>query len=209
MSQNYSRKYILTHHLMFNKIHFTVANHRSPSGEKELVPRLKSGATEEFMDLYGEGKVFSAGTMVGTLYAMRDQLVEMMATGTAIHLPALGTFTLTLGGKVEVQNGKYVGNGVHVDGIRFTPDEELLADLRRMEVDQTPLPVSPDVDEHDLDTALDALFARQDTITRRDLYYALGGILSPHRLSDLLARLVAEGRIVRKGSGNQTRYRKA
>lgn len=192
---------------MINKIHFTVANHTSPSGKKELVPRLKSGTTEEFMDLYGDGKVFSAGTMLGTLYTMRDLLVEMMGTGTPIHLPALGTFTLTLSGTVEVQNGKYVGHGVHVDGIRFTPDEELLADLRRMEVAQTPLPVRHYADEHELEAALAALFARKDSITRRDLSHALGGILSPHRLSDLLARLVAEGRLRRQGSGNQTRYR--
>ena len=115
---------------MFSKIHYTVANHTSPSGEQGLVPRLKSGSPEEFMDHYQEeGQCITRGTMVCCLYTMRDALIEMMRNGTPIHLPSLGTFTLSLGGKVEVLGGKYVGSGVHVDGIRFTSDEELLKDL--------------------------------------------------------------------------------
>ena len=195
---------------MFNKIHFTVANHTSPSGEKELVPRLKSGATEEFMKHYSEERhCFTRGTMTGCLYAMRDALLEMLSSGAPIHLPALGTFTLSLGGRVGVRGGKYVGNGVYVDGIRFTPDDELLADLRQLEVDQSPLPVRPYVDAQMLDAALDELFAKHDTITRRDLSRAFDGTLSAHRLSDLLSRLVAEGRLVREGCGNKTCYRNA
>lgn len=195
---------------MHNIIHYTVANHTKPSGGEELVPRLKSGNAEEFMDLYGDVRQsISSGTMIAALYALRDTLVEKISNGTSIHLPGLGTFTLTLGGRVEVQGGKYVGRDVHVDGIRFTPDEKLLAALRRLKVDQDPLPVRPYVDEQDLDAALADLFARQDTITRRDLSHALGDILSPHRLSDLLASLVKEGRLHREGTGSQTRYRKA
>ena len=195
---------------MIGKIHYTVANHTSPSGEKELVPRLKSGAAEEFMDHYhSKRQSITRGTMVGCLYAMRDALVEMMRNGTPIHLPSFGTFTLSLGGKVEMRGGRYVGNGVHVDGIRFTPDEALLKDLGRFEVDQSPLPVCPYVDEASLDDALETLFATHTYITRRDLATALDFTLSNHRLSDLLSRLVAEGRLTREGSGNKTRYRKA
>ena len=193
---------------MIGKIHYTVANHTSPSGEKELVPRLKSGSPEEFMDHYhGQGQLITPGTMVGCLYAMRDALVEMMRNGTPIHLPAFGTFTLSLGGRVEEQGGRYVGSGVHVDGIRFTPDEELLKDLGRLEVDQSPLPVRPYVDEEALEAALAALFATRPYITRRDLSAALDFTLSNHRLSDLLSTLVAEGRLKREGTGNKTRYR--
>ena len=195
---------------MVEKIQFTVANHTSPSGEKELVPRLKSGTVEEFMKRYGKQRQgFTSGTIIGALYTIRDALVEMMSGGASVHVPALGTFTLSLGGKVEVCGGKYVGSGVHVEGIRFTPDEELLSELRRLEVDQTPLPVRPFVDAADLEDALATLFASHEYITRRDLSHALGGILSPHRLSDLLARLVATGRLIRDGRGNKTRYRKA
>ena len=195
---------------MYNKIQFTVANHTKPSGEKELVPRLKSGNAEELMDLYGDVRQsITGGTMVAALYTLRDTLVEIMSSGSSIHLPGLGTFALTLGGRVEEQGGKYVGRDVHVDGLRFTPDESLLAELRSMEVDQTPLPVRPYVDSSDLDAALTDLFTRQDTITRSDLSHALGDIVSPHRLSDLLATLVKEGRLHREGTGSQTRYRKA
>lgn len=195
---------------MYNKIQFTVANHTKPSGEKELMPRLKSGNAEELMDLYGDVRQsITGGTMVAALYTLRDTLVEIMSSGSSIHLPGLGTFALTLGGRVEEQGGKYVGRDVHVDGLRFTPDESLLAELRSMEVDQTPLPVRPYVDEQDLDAALTDLFTRQDTITRSDLSHALGDIVSPHRLSDLLATLVKEGRLHREGTGSQTRYRKA
>ena len=149
---------------MVEKIQFTVANHTSPTGEKELVPRLKSGAVEEFMKRYGNQRQgFTSGTMIGALYTMRDALVEMMIGGASVHVPTLGTFTLSLGGKVEVSGGKYVGSGVHVEGIRFAPDEELLSALRRLEVDQTPLPVRPFVDAADLDAALPPSSPRTST----------------------------------------------
>ena len=194
---------------MLDKIRFTIANHTQPSGEQVLVPRLKSGNIEEFIEKYNaDQKPFSQGSMIGALYTMRDELVDMMSNGSAIHLPGLGTFTLTLGGGVEVQDGKYVGRDVHVDGIRFTPDEELLAELRRLKVDQEPLPMRPVVTQEQIDSAMADLFARKDVITRADLYRAFDGTVSRHRLSDLLARLVDEGRLVREGSGSQTRYRK-
>jgi len=37
---------------------------------------------------------------------------------------------------------------------------------------------------------------------------AAGLVLSKHRLSDLLKQLVADGRLIKEGTGNQTRYRK-
>ena len=67
----------------------------------------------------------------------------------------------------------------------------------------------PYVDDQMLDAALDDLFATHETITRRDLSQAYDGTLSAHRLSDLLSRLVAEGRLVREGVGNKTRYYRA
>ena len=195
---------------MFKKIRYTIANHTQPSGEHVLVPRLKSGNIVEFMDKYNvERNPFTRGTMTGALYTMRDELVDMMGDGSAIHLPGLGTFTLTLGGGVVEQDGKYVGRDVHVDGIRFTPDENLLADLRRFKVDQDPLPMRSVITQEQIDAALGALFARKDAITRADLYHAFDGTVSRHRLSDILTRLVADGRLVREGSRSQTRYRKA
>lgn len=195
---------------MFKKIRYTIANHKQPSGEHVLVPRLKSGNIVEFMDKYNvEQNPFTRGTMTGALYTMRDELVDMMGDGSAIHLPGLGTFTLTLGGGVVEQDGKYVGRDVHVDGIRFTPDENLLADLRRFKVDQDPLPMRSVITQEQIDAALGALFARKDAITRADLYHAFDGTVSRHRLSDILTRLVADGRLIREGSGSQTRYREA
>ena len=195
---------------MFKKIRYTIANHKQPSGEHVLVQRLKSGNIVEFMDKYNvERNPFTRGTMTGALYTMRDELVDMMGDGSAIHLPGLGTFTLTLGGGVVEQDGKYVGRDVHVDGIRFTPDENLLADLRRFKVDQDPLPMRSVITQEQIDAALGALFARKDAITRADLYHAFDGTVSRHRLSDILTRLVADGRLIREGSRSQTRYREA
>ncbi len=86
---------------MFSKIRYTIANHTQPSGEHVLVPRLKSGNIEEFMDKYdAECKPFTRSTMIGAFYTMRNELVDMMSNGSAIHVPGLGTFMLTLGGGV-------------------------------------------------------------------------------------------------------------
>ena len=122
--------------------------------------------------------------------------------------PGIGTFTLTLRGDIELRGKDYHGKDVRVDGLRFTPDRELLQEVRDFEVDQTPYGMAYFTSQVNVRELLDELFAKQSTITRRDLELAAGLVLSKHRLSDLLKQLVADGRLIKEGTGNQTRYRK-
>ena len=125
-----------------------------------------------------------------------------------MRLPGIGTFTLTLRGDIELRGKDYHGKDVRVDGLRFTPDRELLQEVRDFEVDQTPYGMAYFTSQVNVRELLDELFAKQSTITRRDLELAAGLVLSKHRLSDLLKQLVADGRLIKEGTGNQTRYRR-
>ena len=206
----------------FSKIHFSVANHASVTGEHNLVPRLHAGSPENLAERYDDlpwQTLLTKGTLYASLDEIRRTLLHLMANGSPVTIPFLGTFTLTLGGDVQVENGHYQGHDVHVDGIRFTPDADFLRELRALSVHQNPLPLAPYVDDERLNAVLDGLFgeaaasdtassAESRTITHADLYRAFDGTLSHHRISDILNRLVAEHRLTREGSRNQTRYRR-
>ena len=72
---------------MYNKIQFIVANHTKPSGEKELVPRLKSGNAEELMDLYGDVRQsITGGTMVAMVKLIQKSGAELVGVACLMEL---------------------------------------------------------------------------------------------------------------------------
>ena len=145
----------------FSKIHFSVANHASVTGEHNLVPRLHAGSPENLAERYDDlpwQTPLTKGTLYASLDEIRRTLLHLMANGSPVTIPFLGTFTLTLGGDVHIENGHYQGHNVHVDGIRFTPDADFLRELRALSVDQDPLPLAPYVDDERLNAVLDGLF---------------------------------------------------
>jgi len=148
------------------------------------------------------------GQMQLCLGELRRLFLHELCKGSSVRLPGIGTFTLTLRGDIELRGKDYHGKDVRVDGLRFTPDRELLQEVRDFEVDQTPYGMAYFTSQVNVRELLDELFAKQSTITRRDLELAAGLVLSKHRLSDLLKQLVADGRLIKEGTGNQTRYRK-
>ena len=136
-------------------------------------------------------------------------MLHEMEKGNAVYLPGIGTFRLSLKGEVEIKAGHYHGRDVRVAGINFQPDRKLLSHVLRFEIDQEPYGQVFDTVEADIDQRLTALFADHDTVTHKDVRLAFDWTLTPHRVSSLLQRLVREGRLLREGSGCQTRYRAA
>ena len=64
-------------------------------------------------------------------------------------------------------------------------------------------------EEAEVEARLAELFARQNTITNKDVSAVFEQTLTRHRITAILNNLVKEGRLIREGKGAQTRYRVA
>lgn len=200
----------------------TTGKYKNPETGETVDPLVEQARTY-YPRLRGSGKPVDAaayfrdtpwptrlteGDVILCLDEIRRLLLHELCNGSSVHLPGIGTLSLTLAGDIELRGADYHGRNVRVEGLRFTPAPQLLKDVRAFEVEQTPFGQAYFAEQVDIDGILDDLFSRQATITRRDLEVACGLVVSKHRLSDLLSRYVTSGRLVKEGRGNQTRYRR-
>jgi len=197
-------------------IRFTIAKRAATpaeDGDIRLQPRLNNYPTVNVVDFQNSGfrlnSSLSAGELVHALYDLQSVMLHEMEKGNAVNLPGIGTFRLAIKGEIEVKNDCYHGRDVHASGINFQPDRELLSKIRQFKIEQVPYGLAFDTEEADIDQRLTNLFAQNDTVTHKDVRFAFEWTLTPHRVSSLLQRLVREGRLIREGSGSQTRYRAA
>ena len=194
-------------------IKFTVSQRGKVPSEKErtqLIPKLMRRTTTDAVDFQKSKEGFlsplSAGTLLGALDDLHRILLHEFEEGNAVHLPFIGTFTPSLKGEVQETEDGYHGRNVHVDGILFQPDRSLLAATKGIEVDQKPYIQVVHAERHNVENRLTELFAKHETITHRDVSLAFEETMTAHRISNLLSRLVLEGRLIRTGRGCQTRY---
>ncbi|MBQ7496169.1 MAG: hypothetical protein IJT75_10570 [Bacteroidaceae bacterium] len=197
-------------------IRFTIAKRGTVPAEGadiRLQPRLEKCPTVDVTDFqrssFRLSSSLSAGEYLHALDDLQRVMLHEMEKGSAVSLPGIGTFRLSLKGEVEVRDGNYHGRDVRVGGINFQPDRELLSKALKFKVDQVPCGQAFDTDDDDIDQRLTTLFADHDIVTHRDIRFAFEETLTPHRITALLQRLVAEGRLLREGRGCQTRYRAA
>lgn len=182
-----------------------------------LRPRLEHRQTVDAVEFqeseYRLPSMLPQGELLSALNVFRRVMLHEMKKGNAVSLPGIGTFRLSLKGSIEVKEGKesdyYHGHDVHVDDILFEPDRSLLREVRGFEVDQVPYGQAFHVEDEEINARFTELFARQNTITHKDVAYAFEMTLTRTRISSLLRRLVGEGRLIPLGSGAQTRYRAA
>ena len=179
---------------------------------RSLRPRLEQRPTVDAVKFQDSSSrlpsVMPTGELYSALGTMRCVMLHELKKGNAVTLPGIGTFRLSLKGSIEVKDGYYHGHGVHVDNLLFTPDRELLTEIRGFEVDQVPYGLTFHLEEDEINARLTELFAHQETITHRDVAYAFELSLTRNRITSLLSRLVSDGRLIRVGSGAQTRYRR-
>ena len=179
---------------------------------RSLRPRLEHRPTVDAVKFQESSSrlpsVMPTGELYSALDTMRRVMLHELEKGNAVTLPGIGTFRLSLKGSIEVKDGYYHGNDVHVDNLLFTPDRELLKEVRRFEVDQVPYGLTFHLEEDEINARLTELFAHQETITHRDVVYAFELSLTRNRITTLLSRLVSDGRLIREGRGAQTRYRR-
>ena len=178
---------------------------------KSLRPRLEHRVTVDAVEFQADEfrlpSMLTKGELLSALDVLTRVMVHEMKMGNAVKLPGLGTFRLSLKGEIEVKQGNYHGKDVHVDGLLFEPDHDLLAKVRDIEVDQVPVGNMFRTEDTEVEQRLEVLFSQQETITNQDVYYAFDLQLTRRRVTTLLSRLVREGKLIREGRGGQTRYR--
>lgn len=201
-------------------IRFTLAKRRvlpeeGPAEEgvvPGLQPRLEQGRSVDvvaFQDERHWGSLLRGGDIAHALSEVRRIMLHEMENGNSVTLPGIGTFRLSLKGQIEVAAGNYHGRNVRVDDILFLPDRELREEVRHFDVSQVPCAGAGLGTEQEVETRLTGLFAEHESITHKDVAFAFEHTLSKHRVSSLLQRLTAQGRLLREGSGSQTRYKPA
>ena len=198
------------------EIKFTIAKRGttpSEEGNIRLQPRLEKRPTIDVVEFqrssFRLNSSLSSGELTHALGDLQRVMLHELEKGNAVCLPGIGTFRLSLKGEVEVKDGNYHGRDVHVAGINFQPDRELLSKVQAFEVCQVPYGQTFQTEEDEINERLTALFATHDTVTHKDVRFAFDWTLTPHRVSSLLQRLVSEGRLIRIGTGCQSRYRPA
>lgn len=199
-------------------IHFSISRRATLATEKSqtrevLTPRLQSSRSCNVVDFINQNpwpSKLDGGDLSHSLAEIQRILLHELADGSAVTLPGIGTFQVSIKGTVHTdKKGGVTGCDVRVDGLRFVPDKDLLQKVRAMDVDQQPEGLLITPDDAKTDDIFQELFARQASIQHRDVMEAFGWVLSAHRTTTLLQRLTAEGRLIREGTGSQTRYRAA
>lgn len=192
-------------------VRFSIAKRKClPSEGREwaLYPRLKSGSTTNVVEFLHRSKTWKSLLSHNALGEAQRIMLHELENGHAVALPGIGTFRLNLKGNIRSVNGTLRGDGVSVGGILFQPDRELLEAVRALEVNQDSVGQAYHVDDGEAEQVLTELFAKSETISRKDIYLSRMG-LTKHRATTLLKRLVSEGRLKAEGRGPQTRYRAA
>ena len=179
---------------------------------RSLRPRLEHRPTVDAVKFQESSfrlpSVMPTGELYSALDIMRRVMLHELEKGNAVTLPGIGTFRLSLKGGIEVKDGYYHGRDVHVDDLLFTPDRELLSEVRRFNVDQVPYGMTFHLEEDEINARFTELFAQKEAITHRDVAFAYEQSLTRNRITSLLNRLVSDGRLIREGCGAQTRYRR-
>ena len=186
---------------------------------RSLRPRLEHRPTVDAVEFQGGASrlpsLMPKGELIAALDTLQRVMLHEMEKGNAVLLPGIGTFRLSLKGGIEVRESSdkkgayYHGRNVRVDDILFSPDRELLQQVRRFPVDQSPYGQVFHMDDAEIDATLTELFATHDTVAHKDVSYAFELTLTRKRITSLLRRLVREGRLIALGSSAQTRYRPA
>lgn len=158
-----------------------------------------------------QATTLTTADILGTIAALKTELVEELKSGNTVHLPGIGFFSLALKGDIheDPKTHRHHLRNVAVRKIRFRPDKDFHEALGEMEFenktykDGTPsLPMRPTVN-----AALKELFDESPIITVNGLRRRLS--LSTTYAYQLAAQLEREKKIINIGSRYRKIYRKA
>lgn len=153
-----------------------------------------------------QATTLTTADILGTISALKTELVEELKSGNTVHLPGIGFFSLALKGDIheDPKTHRHHLRNVAVRKIRFRPDKDFYEALGKMIFENktykdgtSTLPIKSAVN-----AALKELFEESPIITVNDLRRRLN--LSTTYAYQLTAQLEREKKIINIGS----RYRK-
>ncbi len=158
-----------------------------------------------------QATTLTTADILGTISALKTELVEELKSGNTVHLPGIGFFSLALKGDMyeDQKTHRYHLRNVAVRKIRFRPDKDFYEALGEVDFanktykDGTPsLPMRQAVN-----AALKELFEEKPIITVNDLRRRLN--LSTTYAYQLVAQLEHEKKIINIGSRYRKMFKKA
>ncbi len=139
---------------------------------------------------------------------LRQFAVSELSDGNKFHVPGLGYFTLTA--KVHdpdhLPYGKITGKDVRLHGIRFTPERKLMQEVAQgMRFERLKgTSASRRYTDEEMRSLLDEYFRENRYLTCRVMRIRFS--LSDYMARKWLARLTAEGRLVKEGGDRNPVY---
>lgn len=158
-----------------------------------------------------QATTLTTADILGTISALKTELVEELKSGNTVHLPGIGFFSLALKGDIheDPKTHRHHLRNVAVRKIRFRPDKDFHEALGKMIFENktykdgtSTLPIKSAVN-----AALKELFEESPIITVNDLRRRLN--LSTTYAYQLTAQLEREKKIINIGSRYRKMYKKA
>lgn len=158
-----------------------------------------------------QATTLTTADILGTISALKTELVEELKSGNTVHLPGIGFFSLALKGDMyeDPKTYRHHLRNVAVRKIRFRPDKDFHEALGKMDFENktykdgtSTLPIKSAVN-----AALKELFEESPIITVNDLRRRLN--LSTTYAYQLTAQLEREKKIINIGSRYRKMYKKA
>ena len=158
-----------------------------------------------------QATTLTTADILGTISALKTELVEELKSGNTVHLPGIGFFSLALKGDIheDPKTHRHHLRNVAVRKIRFRPDKDFHEALGKMIFENktykdgtSTLPIKSAVN-----AALKELFEENPIITVNDLRRRLN--LSTTYAYQLTAQLEREKKIINIGSRYRKMFKKA
>lgn len=158
-----------------------------------------------------QATTLTTADILGTISALKTELVEELKSGNTVHLPGIGFFSLALKGDMyeDPKTHRHHLRNVAVRKIRFRPDKDFHEALGKMDFENktykdgtSTLPIKSAVN-----AALKELFEESPIITVNDLRRRLN--LSTTYAYQLTAQLEREKKIINIGSRYRKMFKKA
>ena len=153
------------------------------TGARQVCYRLKSNGTvglDELVRDCARNTTFAQGEIKGMVMTLLDGVVRNMARGFSVQIDGLGTLTPRIGLRqdAEPEVPKRNAQSLHVTGVSFRPDRQLVSRLDNMcklEKGQVSrIRQSQYTEEQRLDKAI--RFMQEHTVMRLSDYYRMVGL---------------------------------
>lgn len=177
--------------------------------ETRYFPRIRGGRTISDDELFARMSLHSGKHRSYYMPALEDlsqAIAETLLEGNMVKLFDLGTFNLSLDTNNEVTVNNFSDmNNIHINGVKFTPSENLLQRLQHPEFKWVPKRSNyTQPDEEQIMKYLANWFTIHDCITRLEFEKLFE--LSRTTATTRLNQLIEKGILKKSGSNRNTIY---